>query len=446
MASSSAAPTTLSHTIGSEYNTTGTEEYYWTNSTTDMSNYSDPVALTNIEDQLVTDAINSDGSLYYDGYGYDEEFWEDIVAHTFNYPYNSVGNATLSSDQLIVNKVLPLLLIIVGTLGNVITIAVLRRRCFKHPPANIYLGVLAVGDTLVLWTGLFRYWVLMVWDFDVRLLAATVCKFHVFIVYWSFQFVSWITVAVAVDRLMTVCFIVPAKFCCTRNRALSIIIAIAIVLLVLDAHVFFTVDIINVSRVNSEANAVYECVHHKKHSAFFTSVWPWMDAVAASFVPCMIVMACNLYIVAMLLHRKRQSTVTHNKVSTLTALLVLIGILFCGTTMPIAIYQSPVMYAHRKLNEINGLDEDDVLVANFTFTTLYLLACINSTFNFFIYCICSEVFRKELQRMLGRKNRVEPERNTSTVRLEPERNTSTVRPQTVELKESEVSRNGTHNC
>ena len=341
------------------------------------------------------------------GYVYDDEFWADIGDHPFTFSYNTPANSTVHDHQLLVNQLLPPLLMILGTLGNILTMVVLRRACFKHAPANIYLSVLAVGDTLVLWTGLFRFWVLMVWDFDVRLLSATVCKFHVFIVYWSFQFVSWITVVVAIDRLMTVCFIVPAKFCCTRNSAVSVIITIALTLLVLDVHLFFTVNIINVSRVNSEINAVYECVHHQKHSAFFTSVWPWMDAVVSSFVPSLIVMACNVYIVAVLVQQKRRSSVAHNKVSTLTTVLIIICILFCVTTMPIVIYQLPLMHTYRKFHDID-VTEGEVQVANFTFTFLYMCACVNNTVNFLVYYFCGERFRHELHRLFARKNKVHP--------------------------------------
>ncbi len=52
-------------------------------------------------------------------------------------------------------------LIIIGTVGNLLSAVVMLRQNLRKCTTSLYLLVLAVVDTLVLYTGLLRHWILL---------------------------------------------------------------------------------------------------------------------------------------------------------------------------------------------------------------------------------------------------------------------------------------------
>ncbi|CAL1543879.1 unnamed protein product, partial [Lymnaea stagnalis] len=60
------------------------------------------------------------------------------------------------------------ILIIFGTVGNVVCIVVMSRREMRTAQTSVYLLALSVADILVLNTGLMRHFINEVGGFDVR--------------------------------------------------------------------------------------------------------------------------------------------------------------------------------------------------------------------------------------------------------------------------------------
>ena len=54
---------------------------------------------------------------------------------------------------------IPPVLIMLGTLGNFLTILILSRRSMRRNATYIYLIVLAIADIIVLYMGLLRMWI-----------------------------------------------------------------------------------------------------------------------------------------------------------------------------------------------------------------------------------------------------------------------------------------------
>ena len=62
------------------------------------------------------------------------------------------------------------------------------------------LIALAVADTVVLNTGLLRYWIIYALDYDVREYSHAVCVLHKFTVYWSIRTAAWLLVLLSIGR------------------------------------------------------------------------------------------------------------------------------------------------------------------------------------------------------------------------------------------------------
>lgn len=135
---------------------------------------------------------------------------------------------------------LSLLWIIFGTVGNLLSLAVLLRHKMRIHSTFTYLTVLSVCDTLVLYFGLMRDYLVHKYDVDVQ--GAWLCKVHVFAFYFVLHMASWLLVAVNIDRLIAASFLSLSKKWCTPHMALKVSFIIALVLISLNAHFLFFVD------------------------------------------------------------------------------------------------------------------------------------------------------------------------------------------------------------
>ncbi|WAR07712.1 hypothetical protein MAR_017670 [Mya arenaria] len=58
-------------------------------------------------------------------------------------------------------RTVPPIILVVGICGNILTILVLTRPASRKSSTAVYLIALAIADTVVLNTGLLRYWIFL---------------------------------------------------------------------------------------------------------------------------------------------------------------------------------------------------------------------------------------------------------------------------------------------
>ena len=78
-------------------------------------------------------------------------------------------------------KIVSPLLLVVGVIGNVLSIAVLSRQRMRHTTTSVYLRLLAVFDTVVLLVVLPRKLVYFHSSVDIKDLSVFACKFVSFL-------------------------------------------------------------------------------------------------------------------------------------------------------------------------------------------------------------------------------------------------------------------------
>ena len=84
---------------------------------------------------------------------------------------------------------------------------------------GLYLLVLAVVDTLVLYTGLLRHWIRELFGTDVRNGSIAACRIHHFVLNLAVQVEAWIIVCVGIEKMVAVFFPHKAKQIFTREFA-----------------------------------------------------------------------------------------------------------------------------------------------------------------------------------------------------------------------------------
>ena len=73
-------------------------------------------------------------------------------------------------------NVCPPILLVLGTLGNGLSVAVLSHKAMKQSNASIYLIVLSVVDVFALYVGLLRQWLRFGFSIDIRNFGPWQCK------------------------------------------------------------------------------------------------------------------------------------------------------------------------------------------------------------------------------------------------------------------------------
>lgn len=322
--------------------------------------------------------------------------------------------STYVASQIIWKYMSPSL-IIIGTIANILAIIVLLRKNLRHSTTMFYLTVLSIGDILVLYTGLLRNWLRFAFDTDLRDFSNFGCKLHVFLVYFSLDFSTWILVAVTIDRCISVCLPFHSKTYCTMKHAKITVITICLLMVVLNCHLFGTVG-----------NVDGKC---KGNTSFIASVWPWIDLCMFCLGPFAVMTICNILIIRQIILSNRRieshndpamirlkveptvpstSATNHNghttpqnetksknkkrtkRISNVTIMLLTVNVVYFICTLPIAVY----LIGYRFW--VPGANLENTAGLEFFWAISNFLQYTNNTIHFFMYCLTSPKIRKEL--------------------------------------------------
>ncbi|CAH1801161.1 unnamed protein product [Owenia fusiformis] len=325
----------------------------------------------------------------------------EITETMYDYMYEDYEEYIEFKIADILNTYVLFGIIIVGLVGNVTSIVVLRCSSMFLNPPSVYLIALAISDSFALILGGGRVWVISLWDIDIRELHEWVCKIHHVAIYTLLDFSAWLLVALSVDRVITVYMPLRAKLVCTRIRAVIVSLCILITLILINGHYLFTVGYFAVIIDNE---VVYEsnCYIVEGLETFHTEYWFWIDAVFASFLPFTLLMISNITIVVVIIRasqRRRQtmqavssSSSSDNQTRSLTIMLICLSITFLILTGPVVVF-----FLLDRLN-VDPKEEAsyDRVKSHMYSVIVFCLMYTNNAINFILYCVSGKKFRSSL--------------------------------------------------
>ncbi|KAH3815956.1 FMRFamide receptor-like [Dreissena polymorpha] len=307
-------------------------------------------------------------------------------------------------------KVVPPGLILLGTIGNFLSILVLTRRSIRVSTTALFLTVLACSDLLVLYSGLLRQWLIYLLKTDIRHISEAGCKIHVWLVYSSLDFSAWILIILTLERV--ICSWLPhrAKTVCTKNTAVAILIVVGMFILVKNSHFLYGMVFKITNETNTKPNEQKCIAIDQNYTYFEEKVQPWIDICVYCIVPFAIILIGNVLILFKVvqsqkksrrrLHlRSQQQGIRHVQKSSKTAILFTLSIVFLVTTSPASIYLIGETYWRQ--------DADDASKAklDFWWAVVSMLMYTKNSVNFLLYCLNGTKFRKELFRLINWKKR-----------------------------------------
>lgn len=313
-------------------------------------------------------------------------------------------------------KTIPPVLIIFGTIGNVLSIVVLTRKS----TITLFLICLTFSDLIVLYTGLLRQWLIYLFSLDVRNINKILCKVHTWLVYSSLDFSSWILIAVTLERVIAVWCPHSAKTKCNRFSATCLVITILMFVLGLNTHLLYGMTIkISNNQMESKCVSVDE-----NYSVFFRSAWTWIDLCVFSLIPFAVILIGNSLILIKLFQRRskaktnsreREKNASNKNVnknnrgrhrknkyhhqSSMTSTLFTLNTVFLLTTLPISVYDIGYSYWHSTKSHYL------VAVLELWWAVVNMLMYTNNALNFLLYSLSGSRFRKEFKRIMCRRQR-----------------------------------------
>ena len=118
-------------------------------------------------------------------------------------------------------KVCPPVILLLGTFGNSMILAILRimPQGAARGAMSLFFAALAVSDLVLLYTGLLRQWLIYTMTLELRNLHDVMCKLHLFAVYLSAMTSAWFLVAMTWQRVVSVMWPHRIGLLSTRRRA-----------------------------------------------------------------------------------------------------------------------------------------------------------------------------------------------------------------------------------
>ena len=282
------------------------------------------------------------------------------------------------------------IIVISGTLGNVLSIVIMLRAHFRSISTGVYLCCLAIVDTVFLFVNnMHMSFINTVFGIDLTSLSEHTCRMYIYLLFVSKCLSAWFVVAVTVERLVAVSFPLKANVLTTRRRAWYVVGAMAII-----ACCVYSLSAITFGRQQLRDRP--HCNMQQKYKDQNLKVaLNGIDLVLACILPSSVLFFSNVALIVKLIQRRglrnkltrNQSERSRSGNSRLTGMLLGISVMFLLLNLPFSLYS--VCTAVKPTLES---PTQHTLI----YRILYTLQITNNAINFPLYCLTGPTFRGEV--------------------------------------------------
>ncbi|KAK7478752.1 hypothetical protein BaRGS_00029963 [Batillaria attramentaria] len=292
------------------------------------------------------------------------------------------------------------IILTVGTIGNTMSILVLRRMAAEASTFLLLLTALAVADLGLLYVGLLPYWVSLQFGFSLLNYSEAFCKLLTWFCYSLGLMSAWFLVAITVHRVVVVIWPHRARATCTRIRIHVTITTLTFVCFTATSPLVYGITLSTDKTV---------CTFSPDFMDNFLHIWVWYDFLLASGIPLFLIVVSNVILTwtaSRSVRRARkmltanqgqgqQAAAREKKISSMTLTLIVVSAFFAVLTAPICVVFLIQLYWGE------AVLTDHLLFAQSIANQLWY---INSSINFFLYILTGSRFRAEMKRLFGKES------------------------------------------
>ncbi|KAI8774919.1 growth hormone secretagogue receptor type 1 [Biomphalaria glabrata] len=321
-------------------------------------------------------------------------FYEDIDSSILDDDNDSTVHPIHKMALLVMKLVFPLF-VIVGTVCNGLILLLLRRGALTNNNLNIYLSVLAVVDMIFIYTSAFKTWLRIVWGIELLHIGTWSCKLGLFLNHLSLTLSAWIVVVVTWQRWYTCTR--PFDRCCQVDNArcgYSGLASLVLVLVGANSYVLFTVELYQGPRGQ-------KCIPGVQHDNVIGELFPYFLLLLYSGLPAVLLLLLNTLLARVLYISRRSlhsSVDTHSRhirarYNQVTVLLMCLSVSWFVLTTPHTLFKFI-----ERIPSTHEEEATNIFLNVLFFTFLYT----NHSINFFLYCVLTRRFRRDVGRLLFR--------------------------------------------
>ena len=292
------------------------------------------------------------------------------------------------------------IIIALGSICNVISIVIWKYgKRSKETNCKTYMWSLALNDLFIL-SVLGTEYVFLISGIDLQIKHDIICKCIVFFGLFSPQVSSWITVIIAVERMLYVC--IPIKMYKTnvKRRSLIAITCILVFSFFLNTESLFSVSIIRYYHENDETFLNCAPDYDDGTAVLLMTI---SYGIFTFILPLLLITSSNVItLVSMCTGSKilPQSSYQRRNIRNISKLVTAISCMHCISTFPYTLY-------------LYGIYTRSSVVFNYDLGQItFICYFLNSGLNFVLYCIFGEGFRQDLKEItMGLLKSCEPINN-----------------------------------
>ena len=285
-------------------------------------------------------------------------------------------------------------MLLLGVVGNLLSIAVFMRKKMRAQGVTIFLQALGWVDLLFLVLGQG----LSAWPdtvFDMRFIdhSRAACKIYYLVIPVLRQCSAWLIMGFSVERCMAIAR--PLQFRSIeetkkRRAILAYIATIFVASTLYNIHGPLLFDLI-------PSRSAFECDPLTDQSpVFITYVRPWVSTVLVTLIPFAVILGCNVIILREIRRSQKFRDKAPDDHTAMALMLLTVSFLFLVLSLPISL----AMFLTRVYPPAFWYGSADAR-AKSDFMWKFSLFCLylNSAVNFVCYVMNGRVFRAELRAM-----------------------------------------------
>ncbi len=377
------------------------------------------------------------------------KFFEEFYGYKFPERYLAIK----------LNKYVPPVFLVVGTIGNVLSAIVLHGLYKKVLSSCQYLFVACIVDTVGLHLLCGDKWQVHVTGVNVRHMAMfssnSLCKIYPFIEGFLLHLSIWLVVALVVETTIVVLKVEKLLKVYVLERARAVILLIIVLLVCLNAHCFWSFSLTKEEKKGHPDEV--ECSNFNRQGSYASEefrkvVWPIVDILITDFFPYFVVFACTVILITRKVRRTDRSREAVNVWKTypldgssareFQITVIVLSIMYLILMVPKFANDIFVFLVDR-----NGLAMVDYSLP--LDSKMQLAQCLCDflqhtflSFKIFVYIFSSKKFRDELCLLLTCQscNRDHPRPQ----RLSPTRNSTHYEPANTSIANNEIVPNDMH--
>ena len=291
-------------------------------------------------------------------------------------------------------------IIIVGTVGNVLSLMAVTNRHCRKSSFTVYLAALAITDTTYLYASVLPIWLTNVLAIRLGSFGNTLCKVTWFLTLLTSQASSWLVAALTAERVFCVYFPHKTKAVCVPRTGYIVAGMIIGILFLLNGHLLYTVQ--ETSVTNNTMSSGTACgIIIPEYETVYVNIVAWIDLGLYFLLPLFVIVIANSATVVGVL---RMNAVTaalmaanSNRMKNNRHLLIvtfLVSFAFVIFLSPISIFGVVIPHYMEDTALLHKMDGGIYYLIYFSLSNWSYL---NHAVNFFLYILSGERFRRELK-------------------------------------------------